>query len=119
QEDCRDAIADLRMFASSETQEAAWAAMEALSESFNLLVAGDQAASDRAFQGYEESFARFATALNRELEEINHMLYAYQTRLWRAVLNRVRGEPLPFQISTSADPGTALSGPGEERIPIQ
>lgn len=121
QEECRNAIADLRLFASSETQDAAWAAYEALSQSFNALVgAADRPKSDQAFQDYEEAFARCATAINGELEQINYMLYAYQTPCWRAVLRKIGRKPLPFVTDLSGDPGTPLVDPrGETPTPIR
>jgi hypothetical protein len=53
QDACRDAVADLRMFADHETQLAACAAYEAVSESFNALGSPhrDKAMSDRVFRG--------------------------------------------------------------------
>lgn len=99
QEACRDAFADLSLFASTEAQVAAREAMEALTMALEATRQGQPPTESAAiFARYEAAFTRFATAVNDDLAHLNTMLYAFVTPVWRALLAKVRSEPLPFEV---------------------
>lgn len=120
QEACRDAFADLTMFGSQEAQLSGRAAMEALTRSVNAVAAGeDGATSDTAFDDYEREFARFAKAVNDDLEYINAMMYAFATPLWRAILHQARRKPLPFEVAAApSELNNPRPGPEDEQVTI-
>jgi hypothetical protein len=133
QEACRDAFADLQMFASVEAQQQAFRAMESLARSHDLILQRDFDGSDGAWADYEKAHEEFSLSLNAEIREVNLALYRHVTPLWRAVLGRIRFEPLPFEVVpappelrpiaegvVSAEQGEAGPGsakPSDSRVP--
>ena len=95
---CRDAFADLQMFASIPVQLAARATMEDVTAMNNRLMAFDLTGSAAAQARFHEHHETFMTAVNADLTQINVILYTTVTPLRRALLNKALRRPLPFEV---------------------
>lgn len=98
-DECRDAFADLQLFSSTPTQEGARAAMEAVTETHNRLVALDLDAAAAASARFEAHHEAMMNAINRDITELNKILYSSVTPLRRALLSKALRKPLAFELT--------------------
>jgi hypothetical protein len=96
QEETRNSFAELESFASVGVQTHAREAMEALTGAFNYAAEFQPTEASAKFAQYQAEYGKFAEQVNHDIEHFNGLIYREFTPMWRALLSRLRKEPLPY-----------------------
>lgn len=112
QEACRDAYADLVLWASPQVSQAGWEAYEALSRAVNAALppAVDLPQAEAEYRRYEEHHVALSNAINADVRDMNLAIYERTTPWWRRLGRRIARRPHPFDIVPTPSGTVSIEG---------